>query len=306
MQIHFHARRHGLPALFLLLVSAVTAAAQAPNIGKRIDLGRIQYDGLHEISGVAASRQNPNVFWLHNDSGDRNVLYAMNHRGEHLGIYEIVGAGARDWEDIAAGPGPRRGQHYLYIGDFGDNDAEYEIKYIYRVLEPAVRAIQQPVNIRLFGAETIAFVYPDGKRDAESLMVDPASLDIYVVSKREARVRVYRLPYPQSTSSLNTAQLVALLPFTMAVAGDISPDGREILIKTYDAIYYWTRRPGQSIADALVVEPVMLPYYLEPQGEAIAWHPDGAGYYTVSEEFKKIPAHLYFYPRIPVEAGARQ
>ena len=26
-----------------------------------------------------------------------------------------------DWEDIAAGPGPEPGQHYLYVGDIGDN-----------------------------------------------------------------------------------------------------------------------------------------------------------------------------------------
>ncbi|MFQ5632582.1 MAG: hypothetical protein ACE5I1_27760, partial [bacterium] len=138
----------------------------------------------------------------------------------------------------------------------------------------------------------------DGPRDAETLMVDPLTKDIFIISKREAKVHVYRAPFPQLTSQPITLQLVATLPVSWVVAGDISPSGREILIKTYDAIYYWVRQRQKPLWQAFAREPVMLPYYLEPQGEAIAWQADGMGYYTVSEVFKRIPAHLYFYPRL--------
>ena len=81
-------------------------------------------------------------------------------------------------------------------------------------------------------------------------------------------------------------------------AGDISPSGSEILLKTYTTIYYWQRKMSQSIGEALTATPQILPYIPEPQGEAISWALDNSGYYTISEERYAIPAHLYFYPRV--------
>jgi hypothetical protein len=90
------------------------------------------------------------VLWTHNDSGDTNRLYALNTAGKHLGVYYIAGAQARDWEDLAIGPGPIAGQHYIYIGDIGDNGKQYEYKYIYRIPEPQVDSSQAPVDTTLF------------------------------------------------------------------------------------------------------------------------------------------------------------
>ncbi|WP_353959672.1 hypothetical protein [Echinicola jeungdonensis] len=39
------------------------------------------------------------------------------------------------------------------------------------------------------------------------------------------------------------------LPVTMSVGGDISVDGSKILIKNYWAVYYWERKPGESIPE---------------------------------------------------------
>ncbi|MFQ5627128.1 MAG: hypothetical protein ACE5I1_00090 [bacterium] len=286
--------------LFFLVIclSFQLCYSQSPKIGKRIDLGKLELQALKETSGIAASRKNKNVFWLHNDSGDRNVIYAVNSQAKHLGTYQIVGAKPGDWEDIAVGPGPNESQNYIYVGDIGDNDAKHKMQYVYRVLEPKVSETQKPARIKLYGAKRISFIYPDGPRDAETLMVDPETKDIFIVSKREAKVHVYRAPFPQLTTQPITLQKVAALPVSWVVAGDISPSGREILIKTYDAIYYWVRPPQKPLWQAFQQEPVMLPYFLEPQGEAIAWRSDGMGYLTVSEVFKRIPAHLYFYPRL--------
>lgn len=287
--------------LFFLLTFAFHAHAvfaQTPKIDKRVALGTLDLDELQEISGIAASRQNANVVWLHNDSGGRNVIYAFNTRLQHLGSYQIVGAQAGDWEDIAVGPGPQDGQHYIYVGDIGDNDAEHDLRYIYRVQEPRVRADQKPARIKLYGAKRMTIIYPDGKRDAETLMVDPLTKDLYVVSKREANVHVYRAAYPQLTTQPITLQKVAVLPISWVVAGDISATGNEILIKTYDAIYYWTRLRDKPLWQSFEQTPEMLPYFLEPQGEAVAWKADGMGYFTISEVLKGIPAQLYFYPRL--------
>lgn len=278
--------------------------AQDPIFGERVDLGLVEYGQINEASGLAASRKNAEVLWTHNDSDDKSRIFALNTQGKHLGVYAIAGVTLRDWEDLAIGPGPAEGQDYLYIGEIGDNAAAFDLKYIYRIPEPGVNAKQEPVNVTLSGAETITLQYPDGNRDAETLVVDPLTKDVYIISKRESNVGVYRAPYPQSTTQIITLEKVATLPFSLVVAGDISPSGNEILVKTYDAIYYWHRASDQNLWQAFDKAPIKLPYIIEPQGEAVGWKPDGKGYYTVSEEFAGIPAHLYFYPRqSPVRVG---
>ena len=280
------------------IIAFILLATGKPEFGDRLDLGLINNDSLNEASGLAASRRNPNILWTHNDSGDENRVFAIDANGNHLGTFLIEGTEARDWEDIAVGPGPAEGQQYLYIGDIGDNLSQFDIKYIYRVREPEVNRNQSPVEATLSEVETIAFQFPDGKRDAETLMVDPLTKDIYIVSKRESNVRVYRAPYPQSTTKTITLEYVATLNLNNVVVGDISPSGNEVVIKTYSAIYYWRKPPGEKCWKMFEKDPVSVPYIPEPQGEAVCWRADGLGYYTLSEEPAGIPSHLYFYPRL--------
>lgn len=292
----------------LILAFSLTALDPAlfatdPDFGDRQDLGVVEHDALSEASGLAASRQSSNVLWTHNDKGGEADVFALSTTGKHLGVYHIEGVAARDWEDMAIGPGPLDNQHYLYVGDIGDNQARQDFKFIYRIPEPPVDANQSPVEATIAEFERLIVQYPDGKRDAETLMVDPWTKDIYLVSKQEDSVRVYRAAFPQSTSETIVLEHGATLDlkrsddFFETVAGDISPSGLEILIKTYGTIYYWCRTSGQSIFEALAAEPVIVPYIREPQGEAVAWAADSTGYFTVSEEANAIPAHVYFYPR---------
>ena len=39
-----------------------------------------------------------------------------------------------------------------------------------------------------------------------------------------------------------------------------------------------------------------LDYIPESGGEAVCWSWDQSGYYTISEQRKDFPVHLYFYP----------
>ena len=132
----------------------------------------------------------------------------------HLGDSNINGVTNRDWEDIAVGPGPINGKQYIYIGEIGDNSAAYNLKYVYRVMEPDVNSSQNPIDTTLLNIQTISFQYPDGRRDAETFNDYPLTKDIYIVSKREDSVRVYLLSYPQSTTQTITAVHVAILNLT--------------------------------------------------------------------------------------------
>jgi hypothetical protein len=177
--------------LFQIVLSIISLSfnfsIDAQVFGNRQDLGLIQYNPITEASGIAVSRKNSDVLWTHNDSGDLNRIFAFNRQGDHLGVFNIAGVINRDWEDIAVGPGPINGKQYIYVGEIGDNNAAYNLKYIYRILEPDVSSTQSSIDTTLLNVEKITFQYPDGRRDAETLMVDPLTKDIYVVSKRGQR-----------------------------------------------------------------------------------------------------------------------
>lgn len=184
------------------------------------------------------------------------------------------------------------------MGEIGDNNAQYTYKNIYRLKEPVLNNLNKGQFIVSDAVETITFNYQDGSRDAETVMVDPQTNDIYIVSKREDQVQVYLLEYPQSLTDTLVLPVIKTLPFTRITAGDISANGLEIVIKTHTAIYYWKRNDSESISEALTQKAKLLPYYKEPQGEAIAWLKDGSGYMTVSEKSENdIVPVLYLYKR---------
>ena len=285
-------------SILITLVLCHPLIAQVPSFGPRQDKGLIEFSDISEASGIATSKKNINVLWVHNDSGDSARIFAINNNGKHLGVYTIDNAGNRDWEDITTGPGPEADKNYIYIAEIGDNNSQYDLKYIYRIAEPDVDPNQNPVHQSLGNADIIKFRYPDGPRDAEAIFIDPLTKDIYIISKRENNVRVYLAAYPQSLTDTLNLEFITTLPLTQIVAGDISHDGREILLKNYDYVYYWYREINQTTGEALANNQFyILPYTKEPQGEAICWSYNSDGYYTVSEEPLNIPAHLYFYPR---------
>ena len=282
--------------IFLLCLNILTAQ---PEFSNRVDLGEIEQPALVEASGIVASRTNDHVLWSHNDTYCLNRIFAFNEQGTNLGIFWLDGLENRDWEDIALGPGPEANVDYLYVGEIGDNNAVYEYKYIYRFPEPVVLYNQTPVEETIYEFDTIIYQYPDSMRDAETLMLDPLTKDIYVVSKREFEdIRVYRAPYPQPVNEVIILEHVATLELYEIVAGDISVSGREILLKDYEKIYYWERDPDLNFSEAFNNDSIELPYIQEIIGEAVCWTADSMGYYTLSEEGPGIPAHLFYYPRL--------
>ena len=273
-----------------------------------VQVGTVQEPDVTEASGLGGSRANPGVLWVHNDSGDSARAFAMDTLGNALGTYNIVGADAVDWEDMTVGPGPVPDQQYLYLGDIGDNLAlrggVLPAVKVYRVAEPTVALDQTPGKFNLAGAEAITLVYPDGARDAETLMVDPITGDLYVVSKRETLSRVYRAPAGDLVDGATvTLEFKAELPWGWATGGDISPDGRWILIRGYDNASLWTRPEEGDLWEAFDQPPVEVPLISEPQGEAVGFDANGWGYFTVSEGTAEPIYHFAVGPPIPGDAN---
>jgi hypothetical protein len=239
---------------------------------------------LLEISGVAASRINPGVLYIHDDSGNPSQVYLTNGSGANIGTLTLTSVGNRDWEDIAVGPGPISGVNYIYVGDIGDNDSKYSSVFIYRFPEADITGKTLPYVADINSVDIIELKYPDGPRNAETLMVDPLTKDIYIASKTSNLSNVYVAKYPQSITSATIMTPEVQLYFNKATGGDISPDGTEILLRSNELIWYWKLAPGTSIAQGLLTQPEVAPYANnEPQGEGIGFAADGSGYYTDTE-----------------------
>lgn len=248
---------------------------------------------INEASGVCASRTHTNVLYTHNDSGDTPRIFAFSAiSGSLLGTIAIDEASALDWEDIACGPCAGGSGHCIYIADTGGNSGGVS-NTIFRIREPLQIKDQ---NVTLDGVLKFSW----NQTDCETVMVDNIG-EVYLLSKVSAGDRPKLVQLPSDAWGSNTRRFLdegVYLPITSKrvdpVAGDISPSGKEVLVKLQDRIYYWYV-PDRNYSLHLQSEPISVPYILENQGEAVCFDADGNGYYTISEGSN--PA-LYYYERL--------
>lgn len=272
-------------------------------------VGQVLDQRLAELSGIAASRANAGVLWVHNDRA-RDQVYAVDTRGQLLAVWRLNRSG-EDFEDIAIGPGPLPELNYLYCADIGDNSATRRSIRVFRAGEPAVyqsQAAAAALSSRTLPlVEGITFTYPDGSRNAEALLVDPGTGDLYIATKESGRCRLYRAASAQlQADAIVVLGFVMELKFDIVSAGDISPDGREIILRQEEYARYWQRPPGQTIAQALSGNPAPVPVIgtpTEPNGEGVAFAADGSGYFTISEGAQ--PA-VYFFARSSTSRPVRE
>ena len=244
---------------------------------------KIKSSKLREISGLVFSEQNEGLMWMHNDSGRGKRFYLVDKSGVTRAVF-TWDEDLKDWEDIALGPGPVKGKPYIYAGDIGDNTAVRPDITIYRFPEPKISDEKHVTKV-----EKIIYKYPDRSRDAEAMFIDPLTEQLYIISKREANVRIYKASthYRDGDTAIlervGKLHIEGLKMLGWVTAADISRDGEKILVRTYGNVFYWKRRPDQTVEEALKAQPQKLTHVGELQGEAIGFTPDGKGYYTVRE-----------------------
>ncbi len=256
-------------------------------------VGKLESDEIGESSGVVASRCNANAFWTHNDSGNQNIIYALNRKGEHLGAWRVAGAKNNDWEDIAAFQ-DANGECFLYIGDIGNNARGRGEFIIYKVKEPQISPSDKSANNKnarpTATAEAIKITYPEMRHDAETLLVHPNTGDIYVITKRlSGAAGVYKLAANYAADKTNTLEKIAdftvpAVPNGFLTGGDISPDGKRIVICDYFNAYEIALPDNAKNFDEIWRQkPVVVQLGERRQGEAVAYGADGNTIYATSE-----------------------
>lgn len=247
---------------------------------------------VKESSGIAASRRFHGVYWTHNDSGDGPLIYAFDRRGGSKGVWRVSGASARDWEDIAVGPGPSPEKSYLYIGDIGDNQGKRKEIIVYRVPEPEIntKGLAKSKAAATDPSEAIRLRYPDGSHDAEALLVHPRTGSIYIVTKIAfANPGIYEAPGPTHAGQLITLKRVGTLEVPsllggIITGGAISPDGRRVAfcdyIQGYEAVLENANSPFETIWKRPLTS---ISLGSRKQGEAITYRIDGKALLMTSE-----------------------
>jgi hypothetical protein len=235
----------------------------------------VRIPDLPEASGVALSRRTPGRLWAHNDSG--NVLVALDTRGTVTGRVTVSGMKVQDWEAVTVGACPAGS--CIYIADIGDNAAKRDRITIYRLAEPST---ESSVSV----TDTFHATYPDGARDAETLLITPDGT-LFIVTKGETdAVALYRFPSDLRPGATHPLERVGQPRASGKAAqteritdGAVSPDGTLVALRTRQG--FTLHRAKDLFAgkwtDAGRVD---LKSVGETQGEGIALGADGAVYLT--------------------------
>jgi hypothetical protein len=265
--------------LFFSQFSFIGLCAQT--FAKQVEIGKLKDEQLNEVSGIAASYIKKNCFWMHNDSGDSARIFLINKNGKLKGTV-FFDENAKDCEDIAVGIGMNKG-NYVYLADIGDN-AKWRGKvfvYVFKEKE-LVKSISKG-HIDTYKKTILE--YEDGMFNAEAMMIDNIDSLLYIVTKDKQSTFLYfvklRDIFNRDKVVLNR---IAQLSCTNITAGDISRNGKEILLKNYDSIFYWKREKGEHVYETLQHNTTIIPYKKESQGEAICFDDKNTGFYTISED----------------------
>jgi hypothetical protein len=191
-------------ALFTLSVNELIAQNLSLTKVTSLEQEVAETSGLLNVNGR---------IFTHNDSGNKAELYELDTiSGAVKRKIALTNASNNDWEDLSSD------DHYIYIGDFGNNRGDRKNLRIYRVSR------EQLLSSENIQADTINFIYDDQKTfspalyttnyDAESFIV--AEDHIYVFTKNwgNFKTNIYKLPSVPGkyqairTDSLNVNGLV--------------------------------------------------------------------------------------------------
>ena len=278
----------------MLAVAGCSNAEQPATLAFEVS-GRLEDKTIREASGLARSHTQPDLLWLINDNGAKEIVHAVDASGARRGEFKLKKSDNKDWEDLASFQ--LDGTPYLMVADIGDNNARRKHRTLYFVEEPVAAKDTDATT-----AWQVSYQYPDGPRDAEAAAVDLANDRALILSKRDLPPRLYEVPLRSESSEPATAILLGTIlslgkpsrqdvefaPKTddwywQPVGMDIAEDGLAAVILTYRAVYYYQRLSGQDWLDAFNARPARISLGNFENAEAIAFGDEQRTVYVTGE-----------------------
>jgi hypothetical protein len=245
--------------------------------------GRLDEKLIPEASGIVKSRRYPGIFWVHNDSGNPPLLFAIKGDGRIVRQFRLAVPNI-DWEDITIDD-----QRHLYVGDIGNNTGALPLRAIYRIDEPDPTS---PADKPISASAVTFYALPKANRfDAESLIYDRGSATLVAKYLDGREAELFAVPLDPPSPLLRPAQprSIGRLPeFTEPATGaDLSADGTLLAVcsTTVTRVYRRENREAATWRKIAEVRYQALPV------EGIAWDgrdlslvAEGGAFYRLSEK----------------------
>ncbi len=280
--------------LLLIIASGCSRAEQAEELRFEVS-GRLEDSKIREASGLARSHNQPNLMWIINDNGAKEILHAVDKSGAKLGKFELKKSKNKDWEDLAAFK--LDDTAYLMVADIGDNNAKRAHRTLYFVQEPK---LEQEQTVKTDWKVT--YQYPNGPRDAESAAIDTHKQQALILSKRDLPPQLFSVPLQTEPEATVTAKKLGAIRslaqpsrrdlelaaktkdwYWQPVGMDISEDNLTAVILTYRTVYYFERMAEQSWIEALNSKPLPISLGNFKNAEAIAFGDDKRTVFVTGE-----------------------
>ncbi|GIG88435.1 esterase-like activity of phytase family protein [Plantactinospora endophytica] len=234
---------------------------------------------LPEVSGLAATDDG---YVVVNDSSDVDNRRRIFFLDRDCAVDRTVRypSRPRDTEDLTRAP-----DGTIWIGDIGDNDRVRETVALWKLAPGADSPVLHRVS------------YPDGAHDAEALLLaadgtpiivtkDPGTPGLYIPSRalRTGQTtplrKVGQFSLPRST----TSNPFSIFGRQLVTGGAVAPDGSRVVLRTYADALEFDVSGGDVVRAITEGTPRTVPLPDEPQGESIAYSPDGRTLLTLSEK----------------------
>ena len=277
---------------------------------------------IDEASGLALSRRDGDLLWTHNDNindpGSMErvtpLVFGISPRGEPRTRLRLEGVIQRDWESIDAARIDDR--ETLIVADSGDNRGSWPDYVLWFIPEPP--PAEDDGEVRVSPEAMLRYRYPDGPADTESMVFDPRTDRILLLTKRDDPPRMYSLPadarqpFPDE-SGLSERERLEAAPVEVAEpVGDLarlrptdpinwllhpltgsqtdrptgmtlSPDGTTLAVLTYASVYFFHRGKRSDWSEAISRPAASRSLPRIDQWEGLAFSADGRHLYVVRE-----------------------
>lgn len=264
-------RRALLPAVVVLSLLLLPVALPAPSASAAAPktLCKLQGDRLLELSGLASDGEN---LYAVNDGGSQVEVIVLDRDCQELRTV-TASVDPYDVEDLALA---RDGT--LWLADTGDNGKDRDTVAVIKV-------------DRAGNASLHRLTYPDGAHDTEAILLDRSGRPFLVTKNVLGQSEVYRptgklrTPGPtpmekvadvsfQATDTPGGPEEAGAVSSLLVTGGAVSRDGKAVALRTYNDAYLFPA-PDGDVVKALSQPPARIPLPNEPQGEAIAFDPNG-------------------------------